>query len=344
MCTICMITQTFDPTRHLSEDPDKTSDQDRQSAVITEYSDAAEQASTIYTMSVGDTFRGTISTGFDEDWIAISLTQGEAYEISLTGLTLSDPYLRVFSSSGNLLASNDDAVGLDSRLTFTAGATGTYYIEADAYSNATGTYSLSVTETTAPQEPSDATYEEMADFLIEGPSGYSITFSAQQASAITVDISGLTATGQRMARWAMEAWEMVANVNFMIQNDGMQGNEMLTVDDEDAGAFAYYPNSGSTSMAMGDNTNGVEINVSRSWFNSQGTSLDSYSFQTFVHEFGHALGLHHQGDYNFNGQQISYANDATFADDSWILSVMSYFSPNENPTTDASYALSLIHI
>ncbi|MEL6437481.1 MAG: hypothetical protein AAFP99_11895, partial [Pseudomonadota bacterium] len=44
-----------------------------------------------------------------------------------------------------------------------------------------------------------------------------------------------------------------------------------------------------------------------------------------LHEFGHALGLRHQGDYNYNGTPITYQDGAYFSNDSWQLSVMSYF-------------------
>lgn len=333
MCNICIGTQTFDPARHTPGQPVFEPADSPLSAILSEIVDAAESAATTYRMSVGDTFNGTLSNTQDEDWIAIDLVAGQAYDISLVGGSLADPLLRVRDSSGTILAVNDDVnfpVNFDSGLTFVAQTTGTFYIEADAFSTQTGTYSLSVTDSTPPPPRDNGTLDEMATFLMEGTSGRQITFNTRQSNEITVDISGLTADGQALARWAMEAWEMVADIDFVVQNDGVQGNEMITVDDEDQGAFAYFPNSGST-------RDGIELNVARSWLSQSGTSIDSYSFQTFVHEFGHALGLHHQGSYNFVGNRITYENDATFAQDSWQMSVMSYFSQTENTETNASY-------
>ncbi|MEO0863070.1 MAG: M10 family metallopeptidase C-terminal domain-containing protein [Pseudomonadota bacterium] len=328
------MTQTFDPRRHDPGEPIL--------ADVIETTDAAETTSTIYTMSVGDTFYGTISSSSDEDWIRVELTAGTTYEIAHDGITLSDPLVRLYDGNGTQIASNDDGgPGLNSLLEFTAGTTGTYYISADAYATRTGSYVLSLTEFTPPPPPGvTGTIEELGTFLMEETDGIQRTYNTSQSNQITVDISGLTAAGQQLARWAMDAWEMVANIDFVVQNDGVQGNEMITVDDEDSGAFAYFPNSGSTSTARGNNTNGVELNVSRAWLTSSGTTIDSYSFQTYIHEFGHALGLHHQGFYNFTpgGPPITYGNSAYFTNDSWQMSVMSYFSQTENTSTNASFA------
>ncbi|MEO0906681.1 MAG: M10 family metallopeptidase C-terminal domain-containing protein, partial [Pseudomonadota bacterium] len=71
----------------------------------------------------------------------------------------------------------------------------------------------------------------------------------------------------------------------------------------------------------------VDVNVSTDWLANFGTTLDSYSFQTYIHEIGHALGLRHPGPYNGDG---SYDDDAVFLNDSWATTVMSYFSQTEN--------------
>jgi serralysin len=56
---------------------------------------------------------------------------------------------------------------------------------------------------------------------------------------------------------------------------------------------------------------------------------------TYIHEIGHALGLGHQGGYNGNA---TYGADETFINDSWQVSIMSYFDNNDNPNVTASYA------
>ncbi|KIC43929.1 hypothetical protein RA29_21625, partial [Tateyamaria sp. ANG-S1] len=298
-------------------------------ADLYEAEDAAESTATTYSMSIGDTFNGELSSVLDEDWVSIELTAGTTYSISHVGVSLSDPLVRLYDSTGQQIAVNDDGgAGLNSLLTYTAGTTGTYYISADAYewndSRSIGTYALSVTESAPPQPATEGTLDELAEYLTEGYwGGREITFDTSASNQITVNLTGLTAAGQQLARWAMEAWEMAVNLDFVEVSSG----EMITMDDEESGAFAYSPNSGSS--------NGVELNVSRAWLTNNGTSIDSYSFQTYIHEIGHAVGLGHQGDYNGNA---TYGVDETFANDSWQVSVMSYFSQTENTSTNASYA------
>jgi hypothetical protein len=93
---------------------------------------------------------GTIETANDTDWFAISLENGTTYEINLLGDSLRDTYLRgVYDASGNMIAGttdDDGGNGTNSRLSFTADSTSTYYISAGAYGQNIGTYSITVDE------------------------------------------------------------------------------------------------------------------------------------------------------------------------------------------------------
>ncbi len=339
MCNICMISQTFVPDRHKPGDPVFEGVDPLFMQTINETTDAAAGTSTSYSMDVGDTFAGAVDAGNDSDWIAITFEAGKTYKIDALGSqsgggTLGDTDLNLYDSNGVFIEYDDlDGAGFDASITYTATTTGTFYIAVDSYfSTNTGTYSLTVQESVPiPPPGTTGTYEELAAFLKSGTTGGTeYKYNTSQSNVITVNISGLTNEGQQLALWAMEAWEMVVDLDFQIVTSG----EMITVDDEDSGAFAYYPNAGSTSA-------GVELNVSKSWLQTYGTSIDSYSFQTYVHEFGHAIGLNHQGNYNFdpNGPPITYQNSAYFTNDSWQVSVMSYFDQNENTSINASYAL-----
>ena len=96
-------------------------------------------------VSTPGSVNGELESQGDEDWFAVTLTAGNQYQFTLNGITLSDPLLQLRDSSGVLVTSNDDGgSGLNSLITYTATATGTFYLVARAFSTQTGTYSLTV--------------------------------------------------------------------------------------------------------------------------------------------------------------------------------------------------------
>ncbi|MEQ8897715.1 MAG: M10 family metallopeptidase [Roseovarius sp.] len=303
-----------------------------EAANIVETTDAPANTGTGYTIDVGDSFSGTLSPRGDRDWVAVELEAGHTYEIALTGSpsghgTLSDPYLRVYDANGNLVTENDDGgTGYESLATVTISVTGTYYVSAGSYRDGyTGTYRIAVSEGD-PVELADL--DTLAGYLTDGywqENGASRrAFNTTTDNIITVNITGLTPEGQELARQALAAWEMVADIRFQ----EVTGSADITFDDNDSGAY-------STSVVSGGRILSSRVNVSQSWIDTYGPTVDSYAYQAYVHEIGHALGLGHQGDYNGNA---IYGQDAVFANDSWQISIMSYFSQTENPTTTASYA------
>ena len=109
-------------------------------------------------VAVGGMATGAIDHGGDRDWFAVVLEAGKTYRFDLEGSstdagTLSDPYLRgIHDAEGNLLAGTSDnnaGEGSNASKTFTAVEGGTYYVSAGAWSDRTGTYSLTVTDLTA---------------------------------------------------------------------------------------------------------------------------------------------------------------------------------------------------
>ena len=66
--------------------------------------------------------------------------------------TLADTYLRLRDSAGTSITFDDDSgTGYDSRLTFTASSSGTYFLSAgSASSTGIGTYTVSATDVTPP--------------------------------------------------------------------------------------------------------------------------------------------------------------------------------------------------
>ena len=110
-------------------------------------------------VAVPDSVTGNIDYDGDRDWVAVELEANTEYRFDLKGQssgsgTLWDPQIHgVYDKDGNEIAdtsNNNSGTGADSKLIFTSGDAGTYYIaagHANTALNHTGTYTLTVQET-----------------------------------------------------------------------------------------------------------------------------------------------------------------------------------------------------
>lgn len=140
----------------------------------------------------------------------------------------------------------------------------------------------------------------------------------------------LSAAGQWFAEKALDAWSAVSGITFIERSAHFADIHFSQGDTSGAYATTYYNGSG-------DITNAV-VNIPGWWISGDSYDLNSYGYQTYLHEIGHALGLGHAGNYNGSA---SFPSSAKFANDSWQMSVMSYFSQTENPNVNASFAYTL---
>ncbi|WGM48825.1 hypothetical protein KOAAANKH_03732 [Brevundimonas sp. NIBR10] len=129
---------------------------------------------------------------------------------------------------------------------------------------------------------------------------------------------------------ALQSWSDVANITFTRVGTGTSGEgaysgaaTMLfgnySAGAAGAAAFAFFPGPRGASSTSGD-----------LWFNSTDTNNQSgtlfeYGLLTMVHEIGHTLGIDHPAEYNAGENQPTYTAHATYFEDSYQYTLMSYF-------------------
>ena len=183
-------------------------------------------------------------------------------------------------------------------------------------------------------------YNEIVSYLTHGywaDSGASSRrFDVRSGDTLTVNVDGLVGSpGLVMALTALEKWASVSGLRFQVV-DGRA--DIHFVENNELEAYA-------TSSRQGGFITKSVVNVGTPWLEENGTTLDSYSFQTYIHEIGHALGLGHAGHYNesasygeLRDNQSDNQSDNHYLNDSWQATVMSYFHQEENTHIKASRA------
>lgn len=255
--------------------------------------DIPASTATTTNISIGGSIRSTIDTAGDHDWIRVELVAGQTYQFALNGVdagALSDPSLNLRDSVGNVIASDDDGgAGYNSLLTFTAASTGTYYLDAHAYSNETGTYELTAAQAATPEPTS------VLDTIDWG--------TQVQGSALTVYFA---TTGQSFdgetagANWsaaekaavmaAFGVYADVANITFTEAASSASATFVLVKAELEPDVLGYCNPPGETNAGVG------VFNHTNSTWTDQGLQPGGYAFVTLIHELGHGLGLAHPHD------------------------------------------------
>ena len=307
-------------------------------AILFETTDAPASLATSYVMAVGDVFRGTLGTG-QADWVRISLVAGQSYAfagigLGALGIGANDMRLVLRDASGSTLFGDEDGgPGLSAVFTYIAPYSGTYHIEAISHqSGVQGLYALSAVRGTMasllPEAAAGALLREGVSWASAPATGTMVSWAyvtqgpAYDASGDLATFAALSTAQRGAVGSVLAAFAEVSGIRFQQVAEGEAtikvGAYRSTTDG--AGAYAYLPGSRAAGSDDGD-----------VWLNNTSVSQTalprgSYSHFVILHEFGHALGLDHPGDYNAGpDEDISYRTHAQFFQDSAQYTVMSYF-------------------
>lgn len=154
-------------------------------------------------LTIGQNRDGAIDFAEDNDWYRVRLTEGQSYRFTLNSAgdsPLGDPLLRIYSSSGEELAIDDDGgEGLNSYLEFTAPSTGAYFVSAGGFNpEATGGYTLAARAGDVPGDATtDASVSADGDYRegVLSPAGDRDWFAVNLAEGQAMRVGLITAEG-----------------------------------------------------------------------------------------------------------------------------------------------------
>lgn len=333
MCTLC---QSLSPTsdyqlhRDLATSPGEVvfPVSVTQEATITETTDAAASTATSYSLGDNDVFSGSVDFVGDVDWIEVSLADGAALAVQQDNISLggTNTFIELYAADGTTLLASESYYDFDeSALVYynDTGSAQTVYIAATSFNGGTGDYQV----TALIQEYDTGSAAEIAEFLTNAWFGTEVAYDVAPGGTIRVDITDLDADEAALALDALEAWTLVTGINFAAEDFDVTGNTGITfVNDVNGDPNVFAAFAGPDSIT--DNViSGSTVTVTSAWVDAYGTGYDEYSFLTYMHEIGHALGLVHGGPYDGSATySTTPGGDNVFVNDSYLMTIMSYFS------------------
>jgi hypothetical protein len=254
-----------------------------------------------------DTYAITVEAGMI---YTIEMAGGADYNSDWTALFPGelDPRLVLYNSDLVAVTGNDDIAfpdDISARISFLATESGTYFLDAFSWSPWTGGYSITVSEIDpADYDPLDSIDWFSADnvtfdasntaYVYFGDSDENFGQTADDGVSPMVTIDWNAYEKQQVME-ALEQYEKILGVNYEITTDSSAATfRLLKTTSQQYGAY-FFPQDPAYGADQGV---GVFNVLSGGWNFGAQQSLEQggYSFETILHEFGHAHGLAHPHD------------------------------------------------
>lgn len=185
-------------------------------------------------LTVGQSVDGVLDFNADRDWYRVRLQEGQSYRFTLNSVgdsPVGDPLVRIHNAQGEELGFDDDGGdGLNSYLEFTAPTTGNYFVDAGAFSEGPGGYTLTAR---AGDVPNDATTD--ANLSADGDYREGVLAPAGDSDWYRVDL----AEGQGLRVGLTSAETDPLGDPYLVLH-GPDGSEILRDDDGGEGLNAWF--------------------------------------------------------------------------------------------------------
>ncbi len=157
------------------------------------------------------------------------------------------------------------------------------------------------------------THDQIADYLATGywtsQGAQPARFNVQTGGTLNFNVSDLSDDEAFFARAAMESWANVTGIQ-MVEIATPGAADIVFVNNNGSGAYTEWE------AVPGGYITGATVNIPSWWIDGDEYNLNSYSFQTYIHEVGHALGLGHAGPYN--GDAVYRTDSADIGDNIYL--------------------------
>lgn len=169
------------------------------------------------------------------------------------------------------------------------------------------------------------TWQELSEYFQEYDDFSGDPFGAPTENFFAFGFDQIDAAERAMARW-----EDVTHIRFQYVLPNQ--NPDLYFYAQDFALTEDTVDSGGNSTTV-DLTHGSRININM-LLGFGDTAIGEPLTQTLIHEVGHSLGLSHPGNYDASDEEVpTYQTSAEYIEDTWMYSIMSYFTQAETGGT-----------